>query len=102
MAREHTDPPRAQGVRRRGGRRIADVGDGGDLHARIQQVESGFIGAVIVGGDDRAPSSQNAEPHRIGPGGRGQHDAGPVIVGKDQRPLKGAGGEHDAPGANLP
>ena len=38
----------------------------------------------------------------VGAHGRGEHDAGAVVVGEDQRTVVGAGGEHDLTGADVP
>ena len=66
------------------------------------QIERGAVGAVVVGEQHGAPAGQHAVAVDIGGGRRGEHDAGPVVVGEDQRPLDRAGRQHDLPGADLP
>ena len=72
-----------------------------DGNARVCEVKRNLIGRIIVGGDHRALVGR----HRIAIGVcaqcRGQHHAGPVIVGEHQRPFDGAGGHHDRLGAKL-
>src|SRR3977135_2325841 len=60
------------------------------------------MGAVAVRGDHRAPSAGDAKGLRVLVGGRSEHDAGAVVVRKQERPLEGAGGGDHRPGANLP
>jgi hypothetical protein len=90
-------------VCRKGTRGCApQVDDGGDRHARIDQVDRRRVGAVVVRHDRDAAARLHGVAVEIGPRRRGQHSAGPVVVGEDQRTLDGPGGEHDLGGAHLP
>ena len=80
----------------------ADIDDGGQADAGALEGEGGPIGIVIVGEDDAVHAGRHAIALDERARRRGQHDAGPVIVGKGDRPLDGAGREHDLLGANLP
>ena len=62
----------------------------------------GAIGAVIVGEERDLLARQHAELVGVALGGAGQHHARPVVAGEHQRPLEGAGGEHDRVGADRP
>ena len=61
----------------------------------------GPIGIVIVGEDDAGHAGRHAIALDKRARRRGQHDAGPVIIGKGDRPLDRAGGE-DRPAWRAP
>jgi hypothetical protein len=73
-----------------------------DLHPGLMQIERGAIGAVMGGGDDDAVADFDAVAVEIIARRIGQHDAGAVVVGKHQRPLDRAGGEHHLFRPHLP
>jgi len=66
------------------------------------QMRGQRIGAVVVGEDDGVPSRRHPIAVEVRTHGAGQHDAGAIIVGEDERPFVRAGGDHNIPGANLP
>ena len=70
------------------------VNDGGDLDARVQQVERRVV-SEAVGGRDHGPT---AGPDAIKPHqplrGVGEHDAGKVVPGKHDRLIIAAGRQH--------
>ncbi len=82
-------------------RPAARVDDGGFNSARVE-IERGVISAVVV----REYHGTRAGPHRIAirvrARSRGQHHAGPVVVGKHERALECAGGEDDLRGPHFP
>ena len=53
---------------------------------------------VVVGEDHRAAARRDTEAIEVGAHGAGQHDAGPVVVAEDDRPLDGARRQHGALG----
>ena len=67
--------------------------------ARHRQVEGRAIGGVVVGGDHGAAGGRHGEAMEVGSHRRGQHDAGPVVVGEDERPLGSTRRQHDGAGA---
>ena len=81
--------------------RLAQV-DHLDARARARGSEGRFVAAVVVGEDDERAFRQHREAIDIGLDGRRQHDARPVIVGKDQRPFDRARAEHDPFRADAP
>ena len=71
-------------------------------HVRDQHLRAGLlqrggnrISLVVVGRDDDALADQHVVAPEIDERGIRRHHAGPVIVGKHQRPLDGAGRHHD-------
>jgi hypothetical protein len=78
------------------------VGDGGDFDAGVGKVAGGGVAAVVGGEDDGPGAGLHRPAGGVGAGGAGQHDARTVVMGEDQRPFDGAGGEHDLPGAQFP
>ncbi len=86
---------RAGHVGERPGRLVAQVGDQLDRDAGLMQVERGAIGLVMCGGDDDALADLDAKEVEIAPRRARKHDPRPVVVGEDERPLDGAGREHD-------
>ena len=86
---------RARHAGQRPGRLVTQVGDQFDGDARLMQVERGAIGLVMGGGDDDALADLDAKKVEIAPRRARQHDPRPVVVGEDERPLDGAGREHD-------
>ena len=101
MARNRAGCPSAS-------RRAAAPGSGrgstiaGDRDPGPRQRRGQRIGAVIVDEQHRAPSRRHRVTMQIGLDRAGQHDAGPVVVGKDQGPLDRPGRQHDAAGADVP
>ena len=73
-----------------------------DLDARALEIQRRLVGIVAAGHDDRARADAHAEAVQIGVRCAGQHDARPIVARENQRPLDGAGGEHDRSRANLP
>ena len=72
------------------------VDHGGDGPARVGDVARRLVSRVVVGEEHRAPAGQRRVVVEIALRRRGQQDPGAVVVGEDQRPLVGAGGEHHA------
>ena len=69
--------------------------------ARGSKIECRLIGGVVVGDDHRALVGRHREAIDIGAERRSEHHARTVVVGEDQRPLDGASGHDDGPGAQL-
>ena len=67
----------------------------GDRYTGCSKFKRGGIGAVVVGGDNCALQRHKVVTVEIGANGRRKHHAGPVIVGKHQRPLNGTGGKNN-------
>ena len=95
------DPPRSRSVGRPAACR-PDVHDRGDLDARVRQRERRVVTAVVRREHDRPPARHHAEAIQERPGGRGQHHAGPVVVGERDRPFVRSGREHHVAGAHVP
>ena len=93
---------RAGRLRQRPGRLVAQVGDQLDRDAGLVQVERGAIGLVMRSDDDDALADLDAMEVEIAPRRAGKHDPGPIVVGKDERPLDGACREHDLAGPHPP
>ena len=72
-----------------GGNDLAVVGHG-DGNACLGEIKGGQVSRVIVGHHAHALERSHGEAVEIGAHGGRQHDAGPVIVGKDQRPFERA------------
>ncbi len=49
---------------------------------------------IVVGEDGNGAADGDAIMAEIGKGCAGEHDAGPIVAGKDDRPLHRAGGQH--------
>ena len=96
------DPGAAHGGGQLARRLRAQVDHRGDVDAGGLQVERALVGAVVVGGDHGAAAGADGVTMDIGRDRRRQHDARAVVVGEQQRPLAGAGGEHHAARAHLP
>ena len=93
----HRGPP--QQFRRHPG---AHIDDGCDPHAVLRQLQRRMPGGVVVAEENDALAQGQAIAVTVLPHRTGEHDAGPVVVGKHQRPFQGAGGQHHAPGADAP
>ena len=83
-------------------RLVAWIDNRRDLGAGRGQCRGGAIGIVIVGKHDGAPSRQDGIMPDVALDGARQHDPGPVVAGKDERPLQGAGRQHDVPRPDMP
>ncbi len=95
------DPPRSRGVGRRAACR-PDVHDRRDLDARVRQRERGIVTSVVRREHGRPRARHHPEAIEERPGGRGQHHAGPIVVGERDRTLVRAGREHHVAGAHVP
>ena len=71
--------------------RIEDL----DLRAGLGQGLGHSMGAVVVGRDGNAPADQDRIAAEIDERRVGGHDAWPVVVGDDERPLDRAGRDDD-------
>ena len=60
------------------------------------------ISAVVVGGEHDPAADQYVVAREIAECGVRQHDAGPIIVGEDQRTFDCPGRKHDLLGADAP
>ena len=78
-----------------GGHAIAPDVDERDIGAGLDERARDFVGAVIVGGDDDAVADQHRMAPEIGERRIRRQDARQVVVGERQRPLDGAGRQHD-------
>ena len=65
-------------------------------------VKRRLIGIIIIGENDAFNPGGHAVALDHRAGRRGQHDAGPVIIGEGDGPLDGPGGKDHLPGADLP
>ena len=77
-------------------RLVPEVGDDGDLDARLRQFQRGAIGRIMRGRDDGARAGLYAVAGEKPARRFGQHDSRPVVVGEHQRALMRAGRQHDA------
>ena len=102
VAGQNLDAELARLGQNRLARLLAAVDDGSDGDAGALQVEGGLVGGIIGGIDADLLADGDAEMIEEGARGRGQHDAGAVVVGEHHVALDGAGGDDDAFGANLP
>ena len=66
------------------------------------EIKRNPISRVVGGGDDDTRAGFDAVAVEVGGGGAGEHDAGPIVVGKDERSLDRAGGEHHLLRPHLP
>ena len=66
-----------------------------DRNPGFGKIDRCRVGRVVVGDDDRTLCRHHREAVGIAPQRRGQHDARPVVVGEDQRPLDRTGGHDD-------
>ena len=80
----------------------AGVDDGGDLDAGGPQVGGQGVGAVVGGADDDALPGGHGVAVEVAADGRGEHDAGAVVVLEHQRAFVGAGGQDDLLGTDVP
>ncbi len=80
----------------------AGVHDGGDLDSGGLQVRGHGVSAVIGGADDHALPCSDGVAVEVAADGRGEHDAGAVVVLEHQRAFVGAGGEHHLAGTDVP
>ncbi len=80
----------------------AGVDDGGDLDAGGAQVRGQGVGAVVGGADDHALPGGHGVAVEVAADGRGEHDAGAVVVLEDQRAFVGAGGQDHLVGTDVP
>ena len=80
----------------------AEIDDRRDLAAGARHVERRVPAGIVVGEDDDAFARQHAVAVHVGAHRAGEHDAGPVVLVEDQRPLDRAGGEHDLLRAHAP
>ncbi len=83
-------------------RRGAKIGDHRNGDAGPRQFQRRAIGRVMRRRDDCARAGLDAIAGEETARRVGQHDAGPVVVGKHQRALVRAGRQHHPPRANLP
>ncbi len=70
--------------------------------AGVAQGSGGGISAIIVGEQRHLFSGQDAEFGCVALRGGGEHDAGAIVAGENQRAFECAGGEHHAAGADRP
>ncbi len=91
-----------QRVDERAGAVRAGVQDGGDLDPGVQQRDGGLERAVVRAEDHRTPAGPHAVPPDVAGGRPGEHDAGPVVVGEEDRPLERAGGQDEPAGPDVP
>ncbi len=95
-------PRASRGLHQGFGRIGPHIDDPRDDDARRGEFKGRSIGAVMRG-DDHGPTARpdtvamEKNARRVG-----QHDAGPVIVGKDERALDGARRQNHMAGADLP
>ena len=68
----------------------------------LVQSKSRVVSAVVVGENHRLPTRQHGITPDIGRHGRGQHHTRQVVVGKNQRTLMRASGQHHLFGPHLP
>jgi len=80
----------------------AQVADHRNRAAGAVQIERRPIGLVAGRDHDHAPAGDDGVAIQKTARRRGQHDAGPIIAWKHQRPLDGAGGEHHLARPHLP
>ena len=80
---------------------LAQVGHGHDLDARPFQRSGRLEPAIGCGGDDRAGSRGDAVEGDEPPHAAGEHHAGQVVAGEDERLLDDAGGEDELARAHL-
>ncbi len=73
-----------------------------DGRAGPRQIGGHRAGAVVVGENDGTTPGEHAEAMQIVPRRRCEHDAGPVIARKHQRPFDRAGRQHNAARPHLP
>ena len=78
------------------------VDDGGDLDAGGAQVRGQGVGAVVGGADDHALPGGHGVAVEVAADGRGEHDAGAVVVLEHQRAFVGAGGQDHLVGTDVP
>ena len=74
----------------------------GDRDAGLGEILGRAEGVVVVGEDHRAPARRDTVAIHIGAHGAGQHDAGPVVIAEDDRPLDRARRQHRALGHDAP
>ena len=95
----HLDPGGAEALAR-----LPDLRGGVDddhLGARGVQRLGGLVTGMVRGEHDDVLPDQHTEALEVGPGGRGEHHARPVVADERQRSLVRAGGEHDPLGADV-
>ena len=80
----------------------AQIDKRGDLAAVPGELAGGGIDGVVIGEKDGAAARQHGIAVDEGGDGARQHDARPVIAGKDQRALMRAGRQHHTAGADMP
>ena len=85
---------------RRGGR--TGVDDRGDGDACRMEVGDEVVGGVVRRRHGHVLPGGHTIAAEVGAHGRGEHDAGAVVVGEDDRAVVGAGGEHDLTGTDMP
>ena len=73
-----------------------------DRGAGGHHVEGGAVGVVVASKDHGAVAGLDPITVEIGARRPGQHDSRAVVIGEDQGPFDGAGGQHDLLGAHLP
>ena len=99
------DDAQAPAMRRRGhfrGRGLgAQVGDGGDLDAGVEQVERHPVAVVVGGGHHGAPARRHRVEAHQALRRRPQHDPRQVVVAEDHGLFEGAGGQHHRPRPHL-
>ncbi len=81
---------------------LADVDDRRDLDAARGKLDRGAVSLVMGGRHHRARAGLDGVARKILPRRVGEHDAGAVVVGKDERAFERARREHDLLGAHLP
>ena len=87
------------GARRQGG---AGVQDGDDLEAGRDDVLDHVVRAVVGGGHHEPATGRHGVAVEVGAHGTGEHDAGDVVAGEDQRALVGAVGQDHLGRADVP
>ena len=80
----------------------AHIHHGGNLDAFGVQVGSGAVAVVIVGENRHAPVGGDGKAVGIGAQGRGEHNAGTVVVLERDGTLDRTGGQHRAAGVDTP
>ncbi len=98
----HLDPCAPRGIGEGAHDFRAQVRNGLDNDTRGFEVEGALIGLVARGDDDGTFADTHAVAIQISMRGAREHDSGPIVARKYQRPLDGAGGEHHSVRANLP
>ena len=71
------------------------------LGTAARELRSTQPAAVIVGGHHHLLTQSHRPTVQVGLCCRCKHDAGPVVVGEDQRSFQRAGGKHDGAGADA-